>query len=80
MKLTARAKNTMLSDYRPELDATAELDENDITTFQGLIGELSWSTEIVRVDILHAVSVLSVFQASYLEEYLHQVFHIYAFM
>ena len=40
MKLPARATNPMPSNYRPELDATAELDANDITMFQELIGEL----------------------------------------
>ena len=45
----------MSSDYRPELDATEELDGNDITMFQDLIGDLRWATEIDRVDILHEV-------------------------
>ena len=54
----------MLSDYRPEIDATSELDTNNITTFQELIGELMWYTEIGRVDILHDLSVLSAFQES----------------
>ena len=51
----------MSSDYRPDIDATSELDANDITMFQYLIGELIWDTEIGRVDILHEVLVLSVF-------------------
>ena len=44
MKLPARATTTMSSDYRPELDATAEIDANDTNMFQGLIGELIWAT------------------------------------
>ena len=48
--------------------------------FQELIGELRWSTEIGRVDILHEVSVLSAFQAAPREGHLHQVFHIFDFM
>ena len=56
--LPTRATIPISFDYRPEIDATAELDANDITMFQELIGELRWSTEIGRVDILHEVSVL----------------------
>ena len=44
VKLSARAITIMSSDYRPELDATAEIDANDINMFQGLIGELIWAT------------------------------------
>ena len=80
MKLPAREITPMSSDYRPELDATAELDTNNINMFQELIGYLRWATEIGRVDILHEVSVLSKFQDSPNEEHLHQVFHIFAFM
>ena len=58
----------MLSNYRPELYATAELDASDITMFQELIGDWRWSTEIGRVDILHEVLVLSAFQSAPCEE------------
>ena len=59
MTLPARETIPISSDYRPETNATAELDANDITMFQELIGELIWDTEKGRVDILHEVSVLS---------------------
>ena len=80
MKLPARATTLMSSDCITELNETAELDVNDITMFQELIGELGWSTEIGIVDILHEVSVLSEFQASPCEGHLHQIFHIFYFM
>ena len=54
----------MSSDYRPKLDTTAELDTNDITIFEELIGNLRWATEIGRVDILHEVFFLSAFKVS----------------
>ena len=44
MKLPAWAKTPMSSNYRLELDATAKLDTNNITTFQELIGEPRWAT------------------------------------
>ena len=49
------------SSYRPELDATAELDAAKTKYFQGLIGVLRWCIELGRVDILHEVTILSSF-------------------
>ena len=80
MKLRARATTPMSSNYRPDIDATAELDANNITMLQELIGELRWATYIGRVDILHEVLVLSAFKAAPREGNLHQVFHIFPFM
>ena len=80
MKLPARETTTMLYDYRQELDAISELDAKNITMFQELIGDLIWSKEIGRVDILHEVSMLSVFQSAPSEGHLHQVFHIFFFI
>ena len=64
MKLRARATTPMSSNYRPDIDATAELDANNITMLQDLIGKLRWATYIGRVDILHEVLVLSAFKAA----------------
>ena len=50
--------------YTPEMDVTEELDDNDVTYFQELIGVLRWATEIGRVDILLEVSLLSQYKAS----------------
>ena len=80
MKLPSRATTPMLPNYRPEAYATAELYAKCITMFQKLIGEMIWATEIVSVDILHEVLLLSSFQAAPREVNLHQVFHIFYFM
>ena len=40
MKLPSRAETPMSSDYKPDLDATSELDTDGITMYQELIGEL----------------------------------------
>ena len=80
MKLLDRAKTPISSSYRPELNATEELGANDITVFKEVIGQLRWSTEIVRVDILHEVLVLLAFQVATREGHLHQVFHIFSFI
>ena len=49
----------MSSDYKPELDAIAELDPDGITMYHELIGELRWVIKIGKFDILHEVSLIS---------------------
>ena len=66
--------------YSPELDITEELDEDDVTYFQELIGVLRWATEISRVDILLEVLLLSQYQANPRKGHLEQVIHIFAFL
>ena len=66
--------------YSPELDATEELNVDDMTYFQELIGVLRWATEIGRVDILLEVSLLSQYQANPREGHLDQLLHIFAFL
>ena len=41
----------MTSDYRPEIDITPELGEEDAAYFHSLIGVLIWILELGRVDI-----------------------------
>ena len=76
-----RNKQTpMVGSYSPELDGTPELDSDELTTFQELIGVLRWATEIGRVDILHEVAILSQYQASAREGHLQQVYNIFSYL
>ena len=49
----------MTSGYRPEIDTTPELGEEDATYFHSLIGVLRWIMESVRVDFNVEASMLS---------------------
>ena len=80
MILPTRADTPMIKDYYPELDESTELNEQDITWFQELIGILRWSVEIGRVDILTELSLLSAYQASPREGHLNQLLRIFAFL
>ena len=53
----------MSTSYSPELDGSPELNNDDRTYYQELIGVLRWATELGRVDILHEISLLSQYQA-----------------
>lgn len=45
-KLPSKVPTPMTLNYVPELDGTPELNEDDTTYFQELIGVLRWATEI----------------------------------
>ena len=79
-KLPNKAITPMIQEYKPELDTSEELYNDDITMYQELIGELRWAIEIGRVDILHEVSLLSAYQASPRTGHLEQLIHIFAFL
>ena len=77
---TSNIDTPMNITFSPELDVTEELNEDDLTYFQELIGVLRWATEIGRVDILLEVSLISQYQASPREGHLEQALHIFAFL
>jgi hypothetical protein len=79
-RLKTRVTTPMDSGYRPELDATPELDERKANYFQGLIVIVRWIVELGRVDIMVAVAMLSRFLASPREGHLEQAFHIFAYL
>ena len=80
MKLPARAKTPMSSYYKPNLDATAQLEPYENTMYQELIGELWWAIEIVIFDILYEVSVLFSYKPAPRSSHLQKILHIFAFL
>ena len=80
MRLPTRATTPMLAGYYPETDSSPELDIEDTTLLQELIGILCWAVEIGRVDILTELSMLSTYQASPREGHLEEIYHIFAFL
>ena len=80
MKFPANATTPMSSNFLPELDDSEELNAEDQTFYQELIGILRWATEIGRVDILTEISLLSSYQASPRRGHLEQVIHFFAFL
>ena len=70
----------MVGNFEPELDQTRELNEDETTFFQELIGMLRWAIEIGHVDILMEVSLLSQYRASSRQCRMEQLLHIFAFL
>ena len=75
-----RVSTPMTASFVPEWDDSPELDSEDITFYQEMIGMLRWATEIGRVDIQHEVSILSQYQAAPREGHLKEAIRIFAFL
>jgi hypothetical protein len=78
--LVKKATTPLRSGYRPELDATPELDDRRANYFQGLIGILRWMVELGRIDIMVSVAMLSRHLAAPREGHLDATFHIFAYL
>ena len=78
--MSTKVTTPLGSGYRPELDATEELDATRQNYYQGLIGVLRWIFELGRLDILVAVSLMSRYLAQGRVGQLEQVFHIFAYL
>lgn len=79
-RMPGKASTPMVNSYVPELDASPELDAEDVQFFQELIGMLRWATEIGRVDVLLETSLLSQYQAAPREGHLEQALHIFSYL
>jgi hypothetical protein len=78
--LPTRVATPLSQSYRPELDASVELDAQRGQYYQSLIGVLHWICELGRIDIMVAVSMLSRYVLSPCDGHLQQVFHIFAYL
>ena len=79
-KLKAKAPSVLPSGYRPELDVSPELDDDDATYFNSQIGVLLWAVELGRIDITCEVSMMSSCRALPRRGHLDAVLHIFAYL
>ena len=79
-QLKKKVVSPLASGYRPELDASPELDENRASYFASLMGVLRWCIELGRIDIIVEVNLLARFQACPREGHLEQMFHLFAYL
>ena len=70
-KLKSKVTTPIADGYRPELDATPELDARRANYYQRPIGILRWIVELGRIDITTAVSHMSRFMANPREGHQH---------
>jgi hypothetical protein len=80
LMLKSKAPGVMPYNYTPELDGSAELDDERATYYQSLIGILRWAVELGRIDICTEVSVMSSYTAMPREGHLEALFHIFVYL
>jgi hypothetical protein len=78
--LSKKVSTPFTSGYRPEVDVSAELNDEQANYFQNLIGVLRWSVELGRIDIHLEVAQLSSYLAQPRAGHLEQAFHIFAWL
>jgi hypothetical protein len=66
--------------YRPELDVSAECTDQQANYYQQLIGILRWIVELGRIDIAYEVSVLSSYLVLPRTGHLLQALHIFKYL
>ena len=79
-KLPSRAHTPLSSSYRLETDISDEIDSDDASYFQSLIGVLRWIVELGRVDICLEVSMLASHIAMPRHGHLKEALHIFSYL
>ena len=79
-KLPTKAGAPFATNYRAEIDESEELDPQQASYFQSLIGVSRWIVELGRVDICAEVSMLSSCLALPRAGHLTQLYHIFAYL
>ena len=70
----------MSTSYHPSEDVTKEINVEGVQFYQELIGILRWAVDIVRVDILLEVSLLSSHLALPIIGHLQALYHIFGYL
>ena len=80
MRLPTKCYTPVSTDYRPELDTSAELKADGVQYYQELIGVLRWAVELGRVDILLETALLSTHLAMPRIGHLNQVYRMFGYL
>lgn len=79
-RLPTKVMTPLSSNYRPELDVSAYLDDDFTRFFKQLIGTLHWCVELGRIDTNLPGVLLAQHLAQPWVSHLNQVFHIFAYL
>ena len=80
LSLKKRAAAPFPSGYEAEIDISPELNADDATLYQSLIGVLRWALELGRVDIMTELGILSSYLAMPREGHLEALWHMFAYL
>ena len=79
-RLPTNCKTPMSVSYRPELDISRELNTDEASYYQSMIGVLRWAVELGRIDITTEVSMLAAHLALPREGHLFAALRIFAYL
>ena len=79
-RLCVKVSTPMTARYRPDLDMTQLLSDEQANYYQNLIGVLRWAVELGQIDIHMQVAILSSYLAQPRQGHLEAVFHIFAYL
>jgi hypothetical protein len=79
-KLLKKASGPFAGGVNPELDESPELDPTRANFYQSQIGSMCWCVELVRIDIVTEVSMLSTYLCLPCEGHMESVFHVFAYL
>ena len=80
MRLNRGGTGPLSPGYHPEIDASPELELQDATYYQSLIGILRCMVEMGRIDITCEVSMMSSFVVMPREGHMQQLLHLFAYL
>ena len=80
LKIRPNVRAPLSSNYRPELDSSDELDVEDASLYQSLIGCLRWMVEMGRIDICCEVSMMSSHVAMPRQGHLQQLYQMFGYL
>ena len=78
--LPKKAEQPFKPGYRPEIDVSRELNQEEASYYQSLIGILRWIVELGRVDVNLEVSMMSSHLALPREGHLECLYHMFAYL
>jgi len=80
LKLKSKVTSALPSGYKPELDASNYLDDDNTVLYMQLIGILRWLVELGRIDICAEVSMMSSYNCMPRVTHLHAGLHIFSYL
>jgi Reverse transcriptase (RNA-dependent DNA polymerase) len=80
LRLPTKCYTPLATDYRPELETSAELKADGVQYYQELVGVLRWAVELGRVDILLETSLMSTYLALPRSGHLDQVYRMFGYL
>jgi hypothetical protein len=80
LRLPTKCYTPLATDYRPEMETSAELKSNGVQYYQELVGMLRWAVEIGRVDILLETLLMSTHLAMPGVGHLNQIYKMFGYL